>query len=154
MLITHCSLLLFKGDTMFQLKKVISVLTALTFTSMLISLYAVFIYVPVEKVMGIIQKIFYFHVPLAWVSFLAFFVVFVMSILYLLKKDHIYDITAYCAAEIGILFCTLVLITGPIWARPIWNAWWTWEPRLTTTLILWFIYIAYLMLRHFTENKA
>ena len=111
------------------------------------ALYAVFIYAPVEQKMGIVQKIFYFHVPSAWVSFLAFFVVFLASILYLWKKKEFYDNLAFSSAEIGLVFCTLVLITGPIWAKPVWGTWWTWDPRLTTTLVLWLIYIAYLMLR-------
>jgi len=114
---------------------------------MLLSLYGVFIYAPVEKTMGIIQKIFYFHLSLALVSFLAFFIVFIASIIYLYNRDKRWDVLAHSSAEIGIIFCTLVLITGPIWARPIWNVWWTWDPRLTTTLILWFMYVAYLMLR-------
>ena len=77
----------------------------------------------------------------------AFFITFVASILYLFKKEHKWDIIASCAVEIGLTFCTIVLITGPIWAKPIWNVWWTWDPRLTTTLILWLTYVVYLMLR-------
>ncbi|MCK5553247.1 MAG: cytochrome c biogenesis protein CcsA [Deltaproteobacteria bacterium] len=118
-----------------------------TFATMVGALYAIFLYAPVEKTMGIIQKIFYFHVSAAFLSFFAFFIVFVASILYLHRRDRKWDILAQSSAEIGIIFCTLVLITGPIWAKPIWNVWWTWDPRLTTTLILWFIYVSYLMLR-------
>lgn len=118
-----------------------------TFLLMLAALYAIFIYAPIEKTMGIVQKIFYLHVPAAFLAFFAFFITFLASIVYLYKKDQKWDVIAYCSAEIGVLFCTIVLITGPIWAKPIWNVWWTWDPRLTTTLILWFIYLAYLMLR-------
>ncbi len=114
---------------------------------MLLSLYAVFIYAPIEKTMGIVQKIFYFHLSLAFLSFFAFFIVFIGSIIYLYNRDIRWDILAHSAAEVGVVFCSLVLITGPIWARPIWNVWWTWDPRLTTTLILWFMYVAYLMVR-------
>ena len=114
---------------------------------MLLSIYAIFMYAPVEKTMGVVQKIFYFHLPLALLSFLAFFIVFVSSIIYLYNRDNRWDIWAHSAAEVGVIFCSLVLITGPVWARPIWNTWWTWDPRLTTTLILWFMYVAYLMLR-------
>jgi heme exporter protein C len=121
----------------------------LTFSAMLLSLYGIFIYAPIEKTMGIIQKIFYFHLSLAFLSFFAFFIVFVASITYLYKKENRWDILAHSAAEVGVIFCSLVLITGPIWARPIWNVWWTWDPRLTTTLILWFMYMAYLMIRKF-----
>jgi heme exporter protein C len=86
-------------------------------------------------------------VPAAFITFLAFFITFVASILYLYKRDQKWDRLASCSVEIGVIFCTIVLVTGPIWAKPIWNVWWTWDPRLMTTLILWFIYLAYLMLR-------
>ncbi|MEW6616469.1 MAG: cytochrome c biogenesis protein CcsA [Thermodesulfobacteriota bacterium] len=119
----------------------------ITFFMMLLALYAIFVYAPVEKSMGIVQKIFYLHVPSAFLAFFAFFMTFIASILYLYKRNHRWDIIASSSAEIGVIFCTVVLITGPIWAKPIWNVWWTWDPRLTTTLILWFIYVAYLMLR-------
>jgi heme exporter protein C len=118
-----------------------------TLAAMLVALYAIFLYAPIEKTMGIIQKIFYFHISSAFLSFFAFFIVFVASILYLYRRDRKWDILAQSSAEIGVICCTLVLITGPIWAKPVWNVWWTWDPRLTTTLILWFIYISYLMLR-------
>ncbi|NIQ00321.1 MAG: cytochrome C assembly protein, partial [Nitrospinaceae bacterium] len=92
-----------------------------------------------------------FHIPAAWLSFFAFFVVFLCSILFLWKKEREWDIYAHASAEIGVVFCTLVLITGPIWAKPIWGAWWVWDARLTSTLILWLIYVAYLMLRGHTD---
>ncbi len=114
---------------------------------MLLSLYAIFMYAPIDKTMGVIQKIFYLHLSLAFLSFFAFFTVFIASIMYLYKRDNRWDILAHSSAEVGVIFCSLVLITGPIWARPIWNVWWTWDPRLTTTLILWFMYVAYLMIR-------
>lgn len=120
--------------------------------SMIVALYAVFIFVPTEKDQGIVQRIFYFHVSSAWVGFLAFFVVFLFSISYLVAKDRRYDIIAYSSAEIGVIFLSLVLITGPLWGRPIWGTWWTWDSRLTTTLILWLIYLAYLMLRSYSAE--
>lgn len=122
-------------------------LGATTFVAMMIALYMVFIWVPLEKTMGAVQKIFYFHVGTAWVGFFAFFIVFVCSIAYLKTKNRKWDIIAESSAEIGVVFITLVIITGPIWARSAWNTWWTWEPRLTTSLILWFIYIAYVLVR-------
>jgi len=128
-------------------------LLGLGFALMMISLYLIFIYVPTEKGMGIIQRIFYFHVPLAWVAFLAFFVVFITSILYLWKRDTKWDTLAHASAEIGVVFTTLVLITGPIWARPEWGSWWTWDARLTSSLILWLTYIAYLLVRSFAEEE-
>jgi heme exporter protein C len=118
-----------------------------TYTIMVLALWGVFVYVPTEQAQGIVQRIFYFHVSLAFTMFLAFFVVFVASILYLWRRLAWWDHVAASAAEIGVVFCTLVLITGPIWARPIWGAWWSWDPTLTLTLVLWLIYVAYLMLR-------
>ncbi|MDR5694068.1 MAG: cytochrome c biogenesis protein CcsA [Armatimonadota bacterium] len=115
--------------------------------AMVVSLYMVFLYVPTEREMGIIQRIFYFHVPLAWISFLAFLIVCIAGIQYLRQRSRWWDALGTCAAEIGVLFSTLVLITGSIWAKPIWGTWWTWEPRLVTFLILWFIYVGYLLLR-------
>lgn len=123
----------------------------LTILLILVSIFAIIYYAPVERTMGFVQKIFYFHVASAWVGFFAFAVVFVMSILFLWKKDIKYDIWAYCSAEIGVLFTSIVLLTGPFWAKPIWNSWWTWDPRLTTTLILWLIYVGYMLLRQMID---
>jgi heme exporter protein C len=114
----------------------------------LVGLYLALLWAPTEAVMGDVQRIFYFHMPSAWVALgPSFTVVFACSILYLVKKDLRYDRIAAASAEIGVMFTTITLITGPLWARPIWGAYWTWDPRLTTTLVLWFIYVAYLMLR-------
>jgi len=114
---------------------------------MIVAIYLIFIEVPHDKMQGIVQKIFYFHVSSALTMFFAFFVVCVASIMYLWKNSDWWDAVALSAAEIGVGFCTLVLITGPIWARPIWGTWWSWDPTLTLTLVLWLIYVAYLMLR-------
>jgi heme exporter protein C len=133
-------------------KIVDSVLLGLTFFTMLLSVYAIFIYAPIEKTMGIVQKIFYVHLPLAWLAFLAFFIVFAASIIYLFTRGIRWDILAYSSAEIGVVFCSLVIVTGSIWARTSWNVWWTWDPRLTTILILWFMYVAYLMLRKLLKS--
>jgi heme exporter protein C len=118
-----------------------------TIISILTSLYLIFIYAPLETTMREVQKIFYIHVSSAWVAFLAFFIVFVFSIMYLVTRKRIYDVYAGMAAEIGVVFTTIVMTTGPIWAKSSWNTWWSWEPRLVTSLILWFIYIAYIMIR-------
>ena len=123
----------------------------LTAGVILAAMVAIFLYVPTEKTEGAVQRIMYFHVPCAWLSFFAFFVVFLCSILFLWKKDREWDIYAHASAEIGVIFCSLVLITGPIWAKPIWGAWWVWDARLTSTLILWLIYVSYLMLRSQTD---
>ena len=117
------------------------------------SLFLIFIQVPTEATMGAIQRIFYFHVPVAWVSFLAFFVVFLSSIMYLWKRDRKWDIIARSSAELGVIFATLVLITGSIWAKPIWGVWWTWDARLTTALVLWIIYVAYLIVRSYITEE-
>ena len=116
---------------------------------MLAALLIVFIYAPEEQTMGSIQKIFYFHVPTAWVSFLTFFVIFVSSICYLAKGNALWDNVARSSAEVGFIFNTIMLATGSIWAKAVWNTWWTWDPRLTTSLILWFIYAGYLLVRNF-----
>lgn len=128
-------------------------LFALSLILLVAALYMVFIYVPTEETMGIVQRIFYFHVPVAWVAFLSFFIVFLGSIFYLWKRNDRWDIIASSSAEVGVVFTTLVLITGSIWAKPIWGVWWTWEPRLTTALVLWFIYIAYLMVRAYATER-
>lgn len=124
-----------------------TVLPGLTFLMMAAAIYAVFVYVPTDSSQGIVQRIFYFHVPLAIMTFSAFGVVAVASVCFLWRGSRFWDRLASSAAEVGMVFCTLVLVTGPIWARPIWGTWWTWDARLTTTLILWLIYAAYLMLR-------
>ena len=130
------------------------ILIGLGFALMMAALYMVFIYVPTEKETGIVQRIFYFHVPVAWVSFLAFFVTFIASIGYLSKRREKWDAVACASAEIGVVFTSLVLITGPIWAKPVWGIWWTWDARLTTSLVLWLIYIAYLLVRSFAAEPA
>lgn len=114
---------------------------------MLAAIYAVFQVAPAERTMGDVQRIFYFHVSAAWTSLFFFFVVFLTSLGYLFRRQGAWDDAAYSAAEIGFLFCSLVLLTGPLWAKPVWGAWWTWDPRLTTTFIMWALYGAYLLLR-------
>ncbi|OIJ20400.1 cytochrome C assembly protein [Anaerobacillus alkalidiazotrophicus] len=124
---------------------------------MVVALYLAFVWTPVEAVMGVVQKIFYFHVASAWVAFFSFFVVALFSILYLIKRNRIFDLYAGVSAEIGVVYTAIVLTTGPIWGRSSWNAWWSWEPRLTTTLIMFFMYIAYIMIRKMEgpwEKKA
>ncbi len=129
------------------------VLLGLGFVLTVISLYLVFAYVPTEETMGIVQRIFYLMVPMGWLSLLSFLIVFIGSILYLVKRESKWDILASCSAEIGIVFTTLALIVGAIWAKPIWGVWWTWEPRLTATIVLWLIYAAYLLVRSYTAEE-
>ncbi len=130
------------------------ILTVVTGIVMLLAIYMVFIYVPNDKVQGMVQRIFYFHVSLAIHTFVAFGAVALFSILFLWKGTRVWDRLAHASAEAGMLLCSLVLITGPIWAKPIWGAWWTWDARLTTTLILWLIYGGYLMLRSATGTTG
>jgi len=123
------------------------VLPWLTFLAMLIALWMIFLYVPNEQIQGTPQRIFYFHLPAAWNTFLGFFIVAGASASYLWQGDRFSDLLAQAAAEVGMVFCTLVIITGSLWARPIWGVWWTWDPRLTMVTILWMIYAAYVLLR-------
>ena len=125
------------------------VLPTATLLAVLTALYLIFMVVPTEREMGIVQRIFYFHVASAWVAYLGFFLVAGASAVYLWNGSAGADRLALAAGEVGVLFCTILLVTGPIWARPIWGVWWTWDPRLTMTVILWAIYASYLMLRAF-----
>jgi heme exporter protein C len=117
------------------------------------SLYMIFLVAPTEGRMGVVQRIFYVHLPSAFMAFLGVGICAVMSALYLWKKDRRYDLAAHAGAELGVLFCSIVLITGPIWARPVWGVWWTGEVRLTSTLILWLIYVGYLLLRQNAPDR-
>jgi heme exporter protein C len=121
-------------------------------TLMMLAIFMTFVYVPTEADQGIVQRIFYFHVPCAWVAFAAFGLVAIAGIFYLWLEQQVWDDLGYAAAEIGMVFCTLVLITGSIWAKPIWGTWWTGDSRLTTTLILWLLYGGYLMLRAMADD--
>ena len=111
--------------------------------------YAVFVFVPMESTMGAVQRIFYFHVPSAWLCFLGFILCFGASIGYLLNRKSKYDLFALAAAEVGLLFGVIVLVTGPLWARAAWGVWWKWEPRLTSMALLVLIFAAYWVLRNF-----
>ncbi len=119
------------------------------FTLALLSwgLYQALVGAPTEATMGPVQRIFYYHVPNAWVMELCFPLNFLASIIYLITRKPAVDAFAVATAEVGVVFCTVVLLTGPIWARPVWGIWWTWDARLTSTLVLWLIYVGYLMLR-------
>ena len=130
-----------------------SFLPWLTCVAMLAALAMVFLYVPNERVQGEVQRIFYFHLPSAWMAFLGFFIVAGASAAFLWQGKRSADLLARAAAELGMVFCSLVLLTGPLWARPIWGVWWTWDPRLTMTLVLWLIYAAYILLRVFAGDN-
>ncbi|OQB28881.1 MAG: Heme exporter protein C [Chloroflexi bacterium ADurb.Bin180] len=132
--------------------RLLTVLIMLTTLAMLASLYLVLVWVPTEKTMGVIQRVFYFHVPSAWVAFLAFAVAAVAALLFLARRQEHWDRVEVASLELGIVFSTVALITGSIWARPIWNTWWTWDPRLTTTLVMWIYYVASLLLRQMVDS--
>ncbi len=129
------------------------VLITLSYVAVMVALYMAFLYAPTERTMGDVQRIFYFHVPSAWASFLAFFIVCIAGIAFLKSGNEKWDKMALASAEIGVLFITLVLLTGPMWAKPVWNTYWSWDARLTTSFVLWLIYIAYLMIRQFTADN-
>src|SRR5438876_5178578 len=111
-------------------------------------------FTPIEAIQGPAQKIFYVHAPSAWVAFLAFGVVGFTSVLYLWLRDDRLDRVAESSAEVGLVFTTVVLITGPLWGKPIWGTYWTWDARLTLTLFLWFIYVGYIVLRGAIESRS
>lgn len=138
------------------MRKSISATThlAITLVWILVALYLIFYYAPQEATMGEVQRIFYAHVPSAWTAFLAYFMVFLGSIAYLWKRTRIADDLAYSSAEVGFIFCTCVLVTGPLWAKPVWGIWWTWDARLTSTFVLWLLFISYLMLRSYVLNPG
>lgn len=130
-------------------------LKILDITSILLVLVAagmVFFYAPLEVVMGWVQKIFYFHVANLWVGMLGFLVALIAGVTYLCNGDHRWDIVGLAAIEISVIFFFTGIVTGSIWARPIWNTWWTWDPRLTTATIVELVYVAYLMLRQGIED--
>jgi heme exporter protein C len=128
---------------------VAAILWAITLVGLVITFWLAFFYAPTDAVEGQPQRIFYVHVPVSWIGMLAFVVMAVAGAVYLKTRDERWDWMARAAAELGTVFITLALITGSIWGRTTWGTWWTWDARLTTTLILWFIYIGYLMLRNY-----
>jgi heme exporter protein C len=130
----------------------LSVLDVTTAGIMLIAVALVFLYAPEEAVMGQVQRVFYFHVSAGWVGMLGFLVAAIAGIIYLRTGRHDWDIVGLSAVEIGMAFAFINIVTGSIWARPIWNTWWTWDPRLTTATVMELIYAAYLMLRAGIED--
>lgn len=134
------------------MKKTLAIVTFVSVVLLGIAMYQAFYVAPTEQTMGDIQRIFYYHVPSAWTSFVFFFINFLASIWFLIKRRPASDALALASAELGVVFCAIVLLTGPLWAKPVWGIWWTWDARLTTTLVLWLIYVSYLILRRFSEG--
>jgi heme exporter protein C len=114
--------------------------------------YAALFIAPTESKMGTVQRIFYLHAPSGMVALLSFFVCFIGNLAYVFKRQPKWDWLGISAAEVGMAFCTVLIITGPIWAHPAWGIWWTWDARLTLTFVLWLLYIAYLLLRTLVED--
>lgn len=132
--------------------KLLTVLDIITVLLLVIATAMVFFYAPMEAVMGQVQRVFYFHVAAGWVGMLAFLVAAIVGVAYLRTANRKWDIVGVSAVEIGMVFALINIITGAIWARPIWNTWWTWDPRLTTATIMELIYAAYLLLRQGIED--
>ena len=134
------------------MKSKFAIFAVITFALLSWGLYEALVAAPTEATMGQVQRIFYVHVPCAWVMLLCFPANFLASIAYLAKRNAVLDALAVSTAEVGVVFCTIVLLTGPIWGKPAWGVWWAWDPRLTSTLVLWLIYVSYLILRKFSTG--
>ena len=133
--------------TVKRLNRWIPILNVLALVAFFVMLGMIFFYAPVERLMGNVQRLFYFHVASFWVGGIAFFVALIGSAIYLRSKKMIWDSIALSAVEIGLVFITMGIIGGSVWGKPAWNTWWDWTPRLTMVAIAWLTYVAYLMLR-------
>ncbi len=122
-------------------------LPSLAGAMMIGALYLVFLWVPTERSMGIVQRIFYFHMPPFLVAVVAILLGMGAAIRYLMTKDLRFDEVAVACIEVGLVFDTMNLLTGPFWARPVWGIWWTWDARLTSAFVLWLMFVGYLILR-------
>jgi heme exporter protein C len=134
------------------MKRPFNLFALLTLALLSYALYQGLVAAPTEATMGEVQRIFYYHLPHAWLAFLLFFTNFLASVWYLIGRSPKADALALASAEVGVVFCSVVLVTGPLWARPVWGIWWTWDARLTSTLVLWLIYVSYLVLRRFSSG--
>jgi len=134
------------------MKYIFPILVILTGILLSYALYQALEVAPTDQQQGDVYRIIYYHVPSAWTAFLLFFVNFGASVYYLMKRCEVADVLALTTAEVGVIFQTVNLVTGPIWARPVWGIWWTWDLRLTSTLVLWLIYVSYLFLRRFSSS--
>jgi heme exporter protein C len=132
--------------------RLLIIIDVIAFVLVAVATALVFFYAPIEAVMGPVQKVFYFHVANAWVGMLGFGVALIAAIVYLITKKMDWDLIGLGAIEIGLTFMLITIITGSIWARPIWNTWWTWDPRLTTATVMELVYLAYLLLRQGIED--
>ena len=135
------------------MKRLFPILSVITAALLAYALYQALVVAPTDALQGDVYRIIYYHVPSAWTAFLLFLINFVASVVYLIRRSPKADIVAVVSAEVGVVFCTIVLVTGPIWARPVWGIWWApGDIRLTSTLVLWLIYVSYLVLRRFSNS--
>ena len=130
------------------------ILLAASAALMALTLYMVYLWAPTEQNLGISQRIFYFHVPLGWIGMVSIIVVAAASVMHLATGRQKWDDLAYSTAELGSVFASLILVTGALWGKPSWGVWWTWDVKLTTTLVLWFVYVGYLMARAYGPPGA
>jgi heme exporter protein C len=133
---------------------VLKVLDIVSLLLLAVAAYLALVYAPEEATMGQVQRVFYFHVATAWTGLLGFIAAGVAGVMYLIKRDDKWDVIEIAAVEISLVFFFITIVLGSIWARPVWNAWWTWDPRLTTAAITELVYIAYLMLRQGIEDPV
>ena len=132
--------------------RLLQILDGVTAVLFAVAVGLVFFYAPLERTMGQVQRVFYFHVATAWVGMLGFLVAAVVGVIYLIRKERRWDIVGLAAVEISLVFFFITIVSGSIWARPSWGTWWTWDPRLTTATIVELVYAAYLMLRSGIED--
>jgi len=136
------------------MKRLFPILSIITAILLAYALYQALVVAPTDALQGDVYRIIYYHVPSAWTAFLLFLINFVASIVYLIRRNRKADMIALVSAEVGVVFCTVVLVTGPLWARPVWGIWWApGDIRLTSTLVLWLIYVSYLVLRRFSSGS-
>lgn len=135
------------------MKRLFPIFALLTGTLLSYALYLALEVAPTDALQGEVYRIIFYHVSSAWTAFLLFTINFVASVAYLIRRNPKADAIAAVTAEVGVVFCTIVLVTGPLWARPVWGIWWTWDMRLTSTLVLWLIYVSYLFLRRFSNSS-
>ena len=136
-----------------RLNRTIRILNIVSLIALAIALGMVFFYAPVERTMGNVQRIFYFHVGSAWVGSLAFLVAMVCGVLFLRRPEKKWDTMGMASVEIGLVFISMAIVSGSVWGKPAWNTWWLWSPRLTIVTIMWLAYAAYFMLRGAIDDE-
>lgn len=141
-----------KSAQTYEIPRILNVLNWVTSFLLLIATWMVLFYAPQERVMGEVQRLFYFHVSTGWLGMLAFFIAATAGVIYLVRPNMKWDVLALAAVEIGLVYSFVNIITGSTWARPAWNTWWTWDPRLVTASVMELVYLAYLMLRKGIEE--